>query len=242
MAIDLDQLKAELLLTSGEYFTANPELIDNAIQNAIDTYSYLSPLEKAEALTVLGTTTQYDLPDDFREVIAVYQYYGLYTALYQAGFIEWDGTSYYQTNRTDIQYYVDVLMSKIEYYQMVDVQPIIRNWKIETDADPYGAADRKHIRFTFTADPYSDVSQTYVLHYYGFYSSQTIPDYHYQYLYKLASSFLMEKQALAMSKIINTAGPTVTATYVNPQTLMQLAKDLRAEVINSLSNYVPERG
>ena len=238
MAINKSILQSELLLTSGEYFNANPELIDVAIQNAIDFYSYLNPLEKATSISLIPYQNLYDLPTDFREFLAVYPYQDLFTSLYQAGFVQWNGSTYYSNNIVRSTYYLDMLMSKVEYYQMVDIQPIFKNYRLNVDS-----LNKKRLEFTFMPDPYDEGNQEiYVLHYYAYYTLSTLPDYHYQYIYKLASSILMEKQALAMSKVITTSGPNVTATYVNPQTLMQLARDLKNEVINALSSYVPEKG
>lgn len=350
MAIDRAKLLQELLSTSGEYFSDKPIFVNSAIDNAMNEYGRLAVIEKAVAIVTLAGQFVYDLPADMKTVIDVYVDRQLYAALYTSGFIDTGGQWFYYYSGLPKQYYIDIIMDKMEYYRALEVQPNIQNWVIDetaktitftyvpnafsplngstdistrpslcwsstsntdyyevyittTPPDPYGelpiesligtstsisltmspAMLETHFGYTngklansttyywrvvarnssggtstlmpvwsFTTGASEQLmvdqsygslsSDTYIVHYYVSPDATTIPDYHYEYVYKLASSILMTKQALAMSKTIQVTGPNMTSTFVNPQVLLQLAKDLKAEVFNSLTSYVPERG
>jgi hypothetical protein len=231
VAIDRQVLETELLITSGEYFSNTKYVITSAVDNALREYSSLFIIEKVIFITTVPTILEYDLPEDFKEVIDVYRDQALYAALYTSGYIDVGGIWAY--NVVPQQDFLGTLMTKMEYYRNVEVMPKIINWTID--------AVTNVIVFNNVPDTY-DGALTYIIHYIANPTTSNVPDYHREYIYKLASAILMTKQALAMSKIIQTSGPTISSTYVSPQVLLTMAKDLKTEVFNALCNFIPERG
>jgi hypothetical protein len=231
LSISITTLRSDINATSGEYFLQHPQIIDNAIYSAIKEYGGLVAIENATYITTANGILTYDLPSDFKELIDLFRDMYLYASLYTSGFIDLGNGWLYNVNPP--VYYLDVMLDKMEYYRLVEVQPKITNYSINSA--------NKTITFNSVPDPYAE-QITYIIYYYAYPTEATIPDYHYDYIYKLASSILMSKQALAMSKIVQTAGPGVTSTFVQPQVLLTLAKDIKAEVVNALANYIPERG
>lgn len=233
MGIDRDHLEQELLITSGEYFSNSPAIIAVAIDHAIMEYSSFCVNEKITSITTIPNQLVYPLPQDFKSVIDVYRDTQLYNALYNFGYIDLGVAA--TSNVMSSTYYLDILIDKMEFYRLVAAQARYVDYSIDDSEQTFTLISSS------VPDPYSD-PKTYIIHYSSYPDPDTIPEYHYEYIYKLASSILMAKQALAMSKTNQVSGPGLSTSFTSPQVLMTLAKDLKTEVLNSLSHYLPERG
>jgi hypothetical protein len=145
------------------------------------------------------------------------------------------GGSYYTNypGSLDKKWYLDILIEKIEYYSLADVQQATIDYHVDE-------VEKKFV-LNNEPDPYSD-QEIYILHYRQKATFENVPDYHYEYLFSLASAVLLERQAMALSKITQTTGPGLKSQFVSPMVLFEMAKKLKEEVSNALSRYIPERG
>lgn len=237
MAIDRKALELEIALTSGEYFKNNMAIIIGSVDTAIKEYSSIIASESAFFISTANGETTYNLPNDFRTAISVYEdtltdntiYTNINFALTGLNVTQVDNYSEFYNN----SYFLDILMDKIEFYRLQSSLPKVIKWTIDEEAGT--------IVFKSVPDPY-DTQKNYIIHYYKVFNVSTIPDYHQDHIFKLASSRLLQLQAMAMSKIVQTSGPGLSSTWVSPQVLMTMANDLKTSVVNALSAYVPERG